>query len=90
MHTEAHLRGSAEQICAVPDLSAATSLCRVTTALGFFSMAYTFSSRPVRRAALRAALTSGPLPAPTTCNRRALSGSLCRTCEGPKKLAARP
>lgn len=37
-----------------------------TSALVFFSTAYTLSSRPARAAAAIEALTRGPLPAPTT------------------------
>lgn len=40
--------------------------CKVTTALGFFSTAYTRTRRCVSCAAARLARTSGPRPAPTT------------------------
>lgn len=40
--------------------------CRVTTALGFFSTAYTLILRCAALAAARARRTSGPRPAPTT------------------------
>jgi hypothetical protein len=49
-----------------PQRCDACSACRCTTALGFFSTAYTRSGRCARSPARSDALTSGPLPAPTT------------------------